>query len=462
MKAHRVSPPATPAGASASAAADPSTWRLCSDPRWHRRWQHRWRHSLWLRLMALFLALALAIAFTFMVGMQRAFSGGWRDVVRPLVADYVDRLADDIGSPPDLARAQALAERLPVAIEITGPVVNWRSAARWPDAVKDHPLEMLVRQTADGHRLRFGVDAQAWMARPRGVAWVTLGVLLALCAVAWKLAHHLFRPLQAIGAGVERFGRGEFTQPIPVHRHDELGALAEQVNTMAADLSGLLDAKRALLLAISHELRSPLTRARLNAELVAEGPERDALLRDLAEMRDLITSLLETERLSQPHVALHREPTDLAALVHGLLAAPPLAQGGVRVSLPEGLPAAAVDRTRLALLLRNLLDNAVRHGGAGAAPPELRGQWDGVTLTLTVRDHGPGVPPELLGHLAEPFFRADAARERRTGGVGLGLTLCRLVAQAHGGRLHFENAGPGLRAVLSLPWAAAAAHPSPG
>ena len=83
----------------------------------------------------------------------------------------------------------------------------------------------------------------------------------------------------------------------------------------------MLDAKRALLLAISHELRSPLTRARLNAELVAEGETRDALLRDLGEMRDLITDLLESERLAAGHAALQREPVDLTALVRELVAA---------------------------------------------------------------------------------------------------------------------------------------------
>ena len=425
------------------------------------------RHSLGLRLIVLFFALALAISGTFMFGMQRAFSTGWRDVIQPLVADYVDRLAHDLGDPPDIARAQALAERLPVLIEIDGPNVHWRSAPEGPNPFfAHHPHELLVRHTADGTRIRFGLDPQAWMQRPRMIGWLTLGVLLMLTGLAWKLAQHLFGPLKEIGAGVERFGRGDFSQPIRLRRRDELGELAEQVNTMAADLSGMLDAKRALLLAISHELRSPLTRARLNAELVPDSAERDALLRDLAEMRDLVTSLLESERLAQPHAALQREPTDLAALVQGLQAGA-FAGRDLRVELPPELPLAEVDKTRLTLLLRNLLDNALRHGGEAPRPPELAARWDGATLTLTVRDHGPGVPPELLAHLSEPFYRADSARQRATGGVGLGLYLCRLVAQAHGGSLRFEAAEPGLRVVVSLPWRAAGAgggsgRPSPG
>lgn len=427
---------------------------------WHQRWHRRMRHSLGLRLIVLFLALALAISCTFMFGMQRAFSTGWRDVIKPLVADYVDRLADDLGSPPDIARAQALTEKLPLSVEIDGPVVHWRSPTTRPQFMDEHPHELLVRTTADGHRIRFGLDSQAWMQRPRMIGWMTLTVLLMLTAVAWKLAHHLFGPLKAIGAGVERFGRGDFSQPIQLHRHDELGQLAEQVNTMAADLSGMLDAKRALLLAISHELRSPLTRARLNAELVPEGPERDALLRDLAEMRDLITSLIESERLAQPHVALQREPTDFSALVANLQAGPFIGKP-LMVDIPADLPGAEVDRTRLTLLMRNLIDNALRHAVDAPQPPELQARLADGVLTVTLRDHGPGAPPEVLARLAEPFYRADAARQRATGGVGLGLYLCRLIAQAHGGSLRFEAADPGLRVVLNLPWSGTA-RPSPG
>ena len=437
----------------------PDRWRM-AEPRWHRRWHRRMRHSLGLRLIVLFLALALAISCTFMFGMQRAFSTGWRDVIKPLVADYVDRLAGDLGSPPDIERAKALTARLPLSIEIDGPVVHWRSSTTRPQMLDEHPHELLIRSTADGHRIRFGLDSQAWMQRPRMIGWMTLTVLLMLTAVAWKLAHHLFGPLKEIGAGVERFGRGDFSQPIQLHRHDELGELAEQVNTMASDLSSMLDAKRALLLAISHELRSPLTRARLNAELVPEGPERDALLRDLAEMRDLITSLLESERLAQPHAALQREATDFGALVANLQAGPFIGKP-LAVDIPGDLPSAQVDRTRLTLLMRNLIDNALRHAADAAQPPELKATLADGVLTVALRDHGPGVPPDVLARLAEPFYRADAARQRATGGVGLGLYLCRLIAQAHGGSLRFEDAGPGLRVVLSLPWTGTA-RPSPG
>jgi signal transduction histidine kinase len=107
------------------------------------------------------------------------------------------------------------------------------------------------------------------------------------------------------------------------------------------------------------------------------------------------------------------------------------------------------------LLLRNLLDNALRHSEPGAPAPELHLRAAGGQLELEVRDHGPGVAAEHLAQLAQPFYRPDSARQRSTGGVGLGLYLCRLVAEAHGGRLELGNAAPGLAVRVVLPMTAA-------
>ncbi len=113
------------------------------------------------------------------------------------------------------------------------------------------------------------------------------------------------------------------------------------------------------------------------------------------------------------------------------------------VQAPPTLPALPLDRARMRLLLRNLLDNSLRHSEPGVPPPELHLRWQNEAVEIVVRDHGPGVPPEHLAQLAQAFYRPDSARQRATGGVGLGLYLCRLVAQAHGGRLELRNAGPG-------------------
>ena len=452
-------------------------------PPWHRarhHLHHRLRHSLHGRLVLLFVLVGLGAAAIFLFGTQRALQGGWQAFARPLLTDYVDRLAAELGSPPSTERARALAARLPLRVRIEGPAIRFdthpEDAAREEAADPQHAWRRrhdgdgtssaeawgLVRQTADGHRVLFTPARPAGFVRARGIGWVTLGALLGLIVAAYAAVRHMLRPLDGITVAVERYGRGEFGQPIAVRRHDELGDLATRINRMAGSLHGMLEAKRALLLAISHELRSPLTRARLNAELLGESPERAALLRDLEEMRELITSLLESERLGDGHAALHREPTDLAALARDVCAQG-FAGYEVTLALDERLGATSVDPMRLRLLLRNLLENARRHAPDAPAPvlflrreedatgTVVTGSGEGERWAIGVRDHGPGVAEDQLGRLGEAFHRPDSARTRSAGGVGLGLHLCRLIAQAHGGELRLRNAGPGLEVAMVWP-----------
>jgi signal transduction histidine kinase len=432
-----------------------------------RPWHRRWRHSLGARLTLLFVLFALVMSVVFMAGMQAALRYGWQDYARPLVADYIDRLAEQIGTPPDVDKARALTERLPLRIRIEGPVVNWSSHADESHRHRrdDRPTELRgspwrpSRMTSDGHRISFGFANlqrdDTPEDRPRLIGWTTLLALLLLTALAYRIVRSLLRPLDDIRAGAIRFGDGDFSTPIEPRRRDELGELALQINRMADGLQQRLDAKRELLLAISHELRSPLTRARLNAELVAESSARDALLHDLGEMRDLITDLLESERLSGGgHAALNTETSDLNALVAETIASQ-FAGKAVNVELDPTLPSQPLDRTRIRLLLRNLIDNALRHSqheGAAVAPNVTTLRRDD-SVVLRVRDHGPGVDAAQLAHLGEAFYRTDSARQRSTGGVGLGLYLCRLVAQAHGGELTARNAQPGLEIEVRLPLA---------
>jgi signal transduction histidine kinase len=442
--------------------------------RWRSSWEgavHHFQHTLKWRLVTLFLVLAVVVCLTFLMGAHQLLRMGWQGYGKPLATDYVDRLAAQIGTPPDVAKAKALTARLPLTVRIEGPVVNWASHPdrmhpwMWPprtltgaDASWVH-----VRKLPDGHTITFGFaePVPTPMMGPHYAGWATLALLLLSTLGAYAYVRHLFRPLDDIHEGAVRFGRGEFAYRIPLRCHDELGDLTVQVNTMAGEIQRMLEAKRAMLLAISHELRSPLTRARVNAELIEDSEAKTALLRDLAEMRDMVTDLLETQRLSGGHAQLQREDADLDALVRETLQSQ-FDGRGIGTALSGALPPLPLDRVRVRLLLRNLLDNALRHSAGAARPPVVSTGVEAGHVVFKVRDFGPGVPPEHLAHLTDAFYRADAARQRATGGVGLGLYLCRLVVQAHGGALLIRNAEPGLEVEVRLPCRpqAAAAPPS--
>jgi len=415
----------------------------------------RFRHSLSLRLTLLFLLLAAALTLVILGGIRFALFDNFRSTIQPHVEHYLDGLAAEIGDPPNLAKAAELSQRLPIRIRIEGPRVNWSS-----DGNADHFRErrprrwgaprLHVRILASGYRILF-----LWP-RPDEddfplAGLVTLLLTALLVTTAFLLVRRLFHPLKEIHAGVARFGRGEFEQPIPRQRADELGELATEINGMAEELRRMLESKRQLLLAIAHELRSPLTRARLNLELLdaADSPQQTALLRDVQLMQRLIDDLLEGERLQGRHAVLRTEPIRLDLLLRETVERE-FQGAAIRLDLPEAMPEMMLDPSRIELLIRNLVKNALRYHDPAADPVEVELRRDDVRTSLTVRDRGAGVAPEQLPHLTDPFYRTDTARDRETGGVGLGLHLCRLIAEAHGAELRIDNAAPGLR--VSVEW----------
>jgi signal transduction histidine kinase len=447
-----------------------------------KRTHRRVVQSIKLRLVLVFLLLASALVAVFVIGAQRAFTQGWREAAQPILADYVDKLAQEItqedGS-PSVARALALTQRLPLTVSIAGPRLVWQSHPQSDGARQRYDRDgkggrerwqaLLTRHTPDGHSLSFGWNEDAFERQRRGFALGLLSLVL-ITLLAYLYVRRLLKPLDDIRAGAQRFGGGDFSQAIPVQhpsRPDELGQLAGTVNTMGRDIHQMLEAKRALLLAISHELRSPLTRARLHTELLPETGEaaaqRQALLRDLQEMSSLITDLLESERLANGHGALQREDVNLSELVQEVLQELAVRHPrALQVQLTHSGPAPRLplDRARTRLLVRNLIDNALRHAADAPQAPEVLLAHSSAGTLLQVRDHGPGVSDEQLPQLAQAFYRPDSARTRSAGGVGLGLYLCRLVAQAHGARFELRQAQPGLCVRVNWPPAGAVSAPS--
>ena len=272
-----------------------------------------------------------------------------------------------------------------------------------------------------------------------GLVGFALGTLGGHFYAAW-----LLKPLQALDAATEAIGRGELDHRVMVDRPDELGLLGQRFNWMAEDLQALLDGKRALLLSISHELRSPLTRARTHAELMEPGASRDGLIGELSQMRELTSALLESERLAAGRSALKLKACDLARLAGGFK------RDGLRIDCDDDLPSLKLDPLRMQLLMRNLINNALHHNDPHKGTVVLRVAKEGAGIRLVVRDFGRGVPETAIGQLGEPFFQPPGAGPRPEGGVGLGLTLCQLIAAAHGSRLELRNENPGFEASLIL------------
>jgi signal transduction histidine kinase len=251
---------------------------------------------------------------------------------------------------------------------------------------------------------------------------------------------------------VASFGSGDFKHRIRLQRKDELGELANSVNTMADDIEGMLEAKRQLILAISHEMRSPLTRVRLNAELLDDSEPRERIIQDLKLLEHELQELLETERLESNHSKLERQLTNPQQLIDSVINEyfePAVWQR----YFDESDGSIPLDVARIKLLIKNLLDNAQRHTNLQHGQLEVQSRLTEDGWHFQVSDYGDGIAEEHLRYLTEPFYRVDKARQRSTGGYGLGLYLCRVIAEAHGGYLSIQSQlGQGTQVAIYIPY----------
>lgn len=434
-----------------------------------RRWRQRHRrHSLAGKLLALFIV--MAVLFVVLVGasMKLVFRSHFESNVRPHLVQYLEYVQRDIGLPADRERAAALAEKLNIGIAIQDDRGMWSSDDRPIDLdslkVRHHHREgdvdyyqvhaedrrdYLMLQSADT-TLLFNVPHIRQ--EQQGLrAFVPLAVLLGILLLLYHITRRLVAPISTIQAGVQRFGDGEMDHRIVSKGRDEFAELARNFNTMADDIQGMLDAKRQLLLAISHELRSPLTRAKVTTELLDDETRKAQLHQELDEMERLIEEIMETERLSRGHQAVNRTEQDLVALVQDVIS-DHFSADDVQLDLPDTPQVLPLDGARVKLLIKNLLDNALRYTPAGAPVPRLSVTPSAEAITLDVADSGPGVDPEFLPYLTELFYRVDPARQRETGGYGLGLYLCDRIVKAHGGRLEITSEpGKGTRVRVVFP-----------
>jgi signal transduction histidine kinase len=247
---------------------------------------------------------------------------------------------------------------------------------------------------------------------------------------------------------------------LEVKGKDELAQLAGTFNGMLTRLETAFTRQRQFVADASHELRSPLTVIKANAEYGLTDDATDSSSRTLFEKINRASD--RTIRLVQSLLTLARSDAHTLPVERGTIALPTLFAevveearalhpDGARIDVQAGVETLTGDRALLLQLLLNLTDNALRHTPA-TGTVTLSAQAEGEGVRLTVTDTGGGVAPEHLPHLTERFYRADAARSRHQGGTGLGLAICKAITEAHGGTLTVENEdGVGLRVAVMLP-----------
>lgn len=354
----------------------------------------------------------------------------------------------------DVAIYGATGELIASAGETPAPLEEVPTAPRWIRNGATFPI--------DGGR----AYAVAHFDQGGSFRWliVPLVVLGVLALVTLPLARNIVRPIEKVTHAAQALGGGQLDARSGVKRRDEVGALAAAFDDMAARLERLVAGEKELRANVSHELRTPLARMRVALEIAEEGAQDPHTLQkhlrgirgDIEELEELVDQVLITARLdlgNDEELALRQKELDLAEVAASSAKRFRETHREHELELVPAVDAVLVgDAKLIKRVIDNLLENSAKYASPADGPISMEIRMSPSEASLTVTDHGVGVAPDDIDRLFEPFFRADSIRSTSTKGVGLGLSFCKRVVEAHGGRIQAQpRPEGGLSVSFSLP-----------
>jgi signal transduction histidine kinase len=298
--------------------------------------------------------------------------------------------------------------------------------------------------------------------------WLALGgVVLVVTAVAglaaFWLSSNLTRPLAQLRQAAMEIAQGDFWQRLPEMRQDEIGEVARAFNHMAGQVEAMIEEQRAFASNASHELRTPLTTIRLRSEALRDGGLDEATTQqyvveiddEVQRMGNLVQDLMMLSRLDSGRLEAGQERIDPVRLARQLLAEISTQAESRNISLqldsPPNLPLVTASQAHMALVYRNLLDNALKYTpDGGRITWQIQAVADAIQHTIS--DTGQGIAAEDLPHVFERFYRVDKSRSRAVPGAGLGLSLVRMIVEFYGGTICLDSGGIGLGVTVTIVW----------
>jgi signal transduction histidine kinase len=405
----------------------------------------------------------LVAAFSFHV-IKDSVKGAWQSKI----SQYLDYIIKDLGEPPSLERAKQIAAESSVQIRYESPGVTWTTSDDIPPGDKlnspgNQRTRAMGRYFARGRHIIpvsrgsgvyiFSFNPEFSPANGKGaLASLLILALTLVIGCAYFAIRRILKPVKHLSEGVRQITDGRLDYQVPTGRITEFSRLAQAFNAMTLRIRNMLVAKDQLLLDVSHELRSPLTRMKVALELLPEGPARENLGDDIREMETMITGILETARIKNagegPRIEAIPARSFLAEIATLYRNMPP----GVRIDPIDDNLSIDGDPVLVRIVFNNIITNAVKYSPSHGEPVRILWREDPEYVVFQVRDQGIGIPSTELPYIFEPFYRVDKSRSKGTGGYGLGLSLCKAIMEAHKGRIEVESApGKGVTVTLSFP-----------
>ncbi len=399
--------------------------------------------TIFLKLVLTVLVFGLLLNICVIIVFRLTTDDKPRRYLREFMRKMEKSIVYDIGLPPDTVKAKQICEDLDIEMRYESPVKLWTSSPDMPTLgdILFIPENKDRFEKDESFIAHYMGSPYSVMRYPQGVfiikpidpgglfkperaillLFLFIGIIIILL---YFLLRRIFSPLKDLTLAVHQIGDGNYNIKVPVKTGDELGELAGSINEMSSKISNSINSKEQLLIDVSHELRSPLTRIKLGLEV---GSSKEKIEEDVLEMEKMVTSLLENYRSDAEFGNIEPEMTDVAELLEETIS---------EYDLPARLkflkPASEVnllaDLNKMQIVFRNLIDNALKYSSdeINISISDKQGE-----VLISIKDRGIGIAEEDLKYIFEPFYRADRSRSRKTGGFGLGLSICKKIIDAH-------------------------------
>ena len=428
--------------------------------------------SLSVKLTLVFFVTAVVYLYGLSVGIRYLID---EDELRKIIGyyqtSYYDYMLEDLQYPPNIDKAEEIVDQMPFDMKIMGEDLNWASSPQFiiTDTINFELSTLNVAKIkadiAEGKApSREGVQAARYKNRtyakiPFGdytiflvtpkmsvaaqrtyIIELIIAITLLVFLICYAMVQRIFRPIKSIEEGANQIGQGQLEYRIDVKQKDELGSLAQKINQLAVNVQEMLAAKQRLNLGVSHELRSPLTRARLEVELLEDSKIKEDLLNEINAMETIIANLLDSEAINYGHKKLKLELFELGDMISQMIQKSGFLTDSNIAFIPLDYAAQVeADKTLFEVMIKNILENALRYNPVEGEPIQIRVKQVEDTYEIKIRDFGPGFSKEDLTKVTEPFYRTGQSRSRQSGGFGLGLYLCKQIVEAHQGTIAIEN-----------------------
>ena len=404
--------------------------------------------SIFLKLILLIIVFIILVNASIGFIIRMSFEGGPFKPPNKLSYMFNDYFLKDIGDPPDTIKARAVLREMGLNIRFETSASGWSSNPDVP-TISELKGQSDFEERKDREKFTVRKNNRFYEIVNTGKGFVIFAppmprddlnleksiipliiMITLLASLLYFSLRWIFGPIKKLSYTVEQISEGNFETSLEINRKDELGNLGDSINKMKNNISNMLKSKESLLIDVSHELRSPLTRIKLANEFVDDDKIKHKINDDVKEMETMISGLLDTYRLENINGGSIAEKADIVKLINEVSSKFQSAE--IKIISERDRMDVRIEKEKIETALKNIIDNAVKY--SDGKPIEIRisgNPADRNETIISIKDSGRGIEKEELDKIFEPFYRVDKSRDKKISGYGLGLSIVKKILDSH-------------------------------